>query len=231
MRPLLLLSCLAGLIAWEAGPTNAQQRPTRGEVWDLKLGAAAGTLPDEFTDYACGTNGGPPSVPLRRLERFQALPAGAGWTARGLFPLRRRAGILGQGQQFRDRDPEIFRHQDFRFPGRAVGALRRQRYARRHPHRQRSARYLARPRGGTTSCATSSPHATAARAGTASTCRPRTARRRSSAPSSSSAAARRSKVAPCAEMQTNFFRKKGQSRDRRPHRAHDRGPVRKPRAF
>jgi hypothetical protein len=71
MRPLLLLSCLAGLIAWEAGPTNAQQRPTRGEVWDLKLGAAAGTLPDEFTDYACGTNGGPPSVPLRGWNDFK----------------------------------------------------------------------------------------------------------------------------------------------------------------
>src|SRR6478672_7856477 len=71
MRPLLLVCCLAGVMAWEAGPTNAQQRPTRAEVWDLKLGAAADTLPDNFTDYACGTNGGPPSVPLRGWKEFR----------------------------------------------------------------------------------------------------------------------------------------------------------------
>src|SRR4051812_50080552 len=71
MRPLILVCCLVGVIAWGAGPTNAQQRPTRGEVWDLKLGTAVDTLPDEFTDYACGTNGGPPSVPLRGWSDFR----------------------------------------------------------------------------------------------------------------------------------------------------------------
>src|SRR4051794_17349635 len=71
MRPLLLMCCLAGVITWRVGPCNAQQRPTRDEIWDLKLGAAAVTLPDEFTDYACGTNGGPPSVPLRGWNDFR----------------------------------------------------------------------------------------------------------------------------------------------------------------
>ena len=39
-------------------------RPTRLEVWDLQLGTPLDKLPDEFIDYACGTNGGPPSAPL-----------------------------------------------------------------------------------------------------------------------------------------------------------------------
>ena len=39
-------------------------RPARLEVWDLPLGAPVEQLPDEFIDYACGTNGGPPGMPL-----------------------------------------------------------------------------------------------------------------------------------------------------------------------
>jgi hypothetical protein len=53
------------------GTAEAQQRPSRAEVWDLKLGAAANTLSDDFTDYACGTNGGPPSVPLGGWKDFR----------------------------------------------------------------------------------------------------------------------------------------------------------------
>src|SRR3954465_13099462 len=71
VRPLFLVVCLAGVVAWSIGNTSAQQRPTRVEVWDLKLGATADALPDEFTDYACGTNGGPPSVPLRGWTDFR----------------------------------------------------------------------------------------------------------------------------------------------------------------
>jgi hypothetical protein len=49
----------------------AQDRPSRIEVWDLKLGTALADLPDEFSDYACGTNGGPPSVPLAGWKDFR----------------------------------------------------------------------------------------------------------------------------------------------------------------
>ena len=67
----LRAACLAAaLIA--CGAVRAQQeRPGRVEVWDLKLGTAVAALPDAFTDYACGTNGGPPSVPLAGWSDFR----------------------------------------------------------------------------------------------------------------------------------------------------------------
>ena len=49
----------------------AQERPTRTEIWDLTLGTTADKMPDAFTDYACGTNGGPPSVPLKGFGDFK----------------------------------------------------------------------------------------------------------------------------------------------------------------
>jgi hypothetical protein len=71
MQRLLLVTCLAGFTAWSTGALQAQQRPTRVEIWDLKLGAAAETLPDDLADYACGTNGGPPSTPLAGWKDFR----------------------------------------------------------------------------------------------------------------------------------------------------------------
>jgi hypothetical protein len=65
-----------------AGTALAQDRaagPGRAEIWDLPLGAAAAALPDAFSDYACGTNGGPPSVPLsgwRDFRRCRPEPGG-----------------------------------------------------------------------------------------------------------------------------------------------------------
>src|SRR5881296_2107501 len=50
---------------------SAQQRPNRFEIWDLKLGTAVADLPDEFTDYACGTGGGPPSIALTGFRDFR----------------------------------------------------------------------------------------------------------------------------------------------------------------
>ena len=50
--------------AFAAPDNRTGDRPTRREVWDLRLGSQIEALPDEFIDYACGTNGGPPSTPL-----------------------------------------------------------------------------------------------------------------------------------------------------------------------
>jgi hypothetical protein len=50
--------------AFPAPDNRTGDRPTRREVWDLRLGSQIEELPDEFIDYACGTNGGPPSTPL-----------------------------------------------------------------------------------------------------------------------------------------------------------------------
>jgi hypothetical protein len=54
-------------------------RPARLEVWDLPLGTPMEQLPDGFIDYACGTNGGPPGMPLagwREAPRCRPEPSG-----------------------------------------------------------------------------------------------------------------------------------------------------------
>lgn len=44
-------------------------------VWDLALGAHASELPvDQFTQYACGTNGGPPSRLVTDWRQFELCP-------------------------------------------------------------------------------------------------------------------------------------------------------------
>ena len=58
-----------------AGAAAQQQSgspvPTRSEVWDFKLGTPATALPTDSDAYACGTNGGPPSVPLSGWSDFR----------------------------------------------------------------------------------------------------------------------------------------------------------------
>ena len=50
---------------------RAQDRSKRLNVWDIHIGAAASEIPDEFINYACGTNGGPPSIPLANFAEFK----------------------------------------------------------------------------------------------------------------------------------------------------------------
>jgi hypothetical protein len=66
LAPLLSFALMALIVA-----TAHAQQPTRTEVWDLKLGTKAAVLPDEFTDYACGTNGGAPSTLLNGFGDFR----------------------------------------------------------------------------------------------------------------------------------------------------------------
>ena len=48
-------------------------------VWDLELGAHATELNRrEFIDYACGTNGGPPSLPINDWTQYAMCPAEPG---------------------------------------------------------------------------------------------------------------------------------------------------------
>jgi hypothetical protein len=52
-----------------ANLAHAQQPLPR--IWDLQLPTAVGDLPEEeFVDPACGTNGGPPGLPIGSFERF-----------------------------------------------------------------------------------------------------------------------------------------------------------------
>jgi hypothetical protein len=50
---------------------KAEDRPTRLNVWDIRIGEPAAKIPDGFINYACGTNGGPPSLPLASFAEFK----------------------------------------------------------------------------------------------------------------------------------------------------------------
>ena len=69
----LLLTSMAGIavVAAASAQTPGQPLPSRAEVWDLKLGTPATVLPSGFGEYACGTNGGPPSQPLSGWGGFR----------------------------------------------------------------------------------------------------------------------------------------------------------------
>jgi len=66
-----LLAAVGSLASLVLGEAAAQQRPGRTEVWDLQLGMVVDKLPDGFSDYACGTNGGPPSRQLGGWKDFR----------------------------------------------------------------------------------------------------------------------------------------------------------------
>ena len=51
--------------------TSAQNRPTRLNAWDIHIGETAAEIPDGFINYACGTDGGPPSIPLRNFTELK----------------------------------------------------------------------------------------------------------------------------------------------------------------
>ncbi len=82
MRPhpsVVFAGTIFGLVWASAAYAAPADRPVRLEVWDLQLGSRVEALPDEFVDYACGTNGGPPSLPLegwRDFRRCRAEPTG-----------------------------------------------------------------------------------------------------------------------------------------------------------
>ena len=53
------------LIILGAACGHADEPPRRADIWSLKLGTPAASLPiKDFIDYACGSNGGPPQLPL-----------------------------------------------------------------------------------------------------------------------------------------------------------------------
>lgn len=68
-----LLVCIAQLALWLAPleALRAQDRPNRLTFWDIHIGDAASEIPNAFINYACGTNGGPPSVPLTGFAEFK----------------------------------------------------------------------------------------------------------------------------------------------------------------
>jgi hypothetical protein len=73
---LRFFGCIVALTSLIGAPgtpfaQGAGDRPVRHEVWDLQLGAKVADLPDDYVDYACGTNGGPPSTPLTGWKDYR----------------------------------------------------------------------------------------------------------------------------------------------------------------
>jgi hypothetical protein len=71
MKTLHLAGCVAVIFAWVAPAAYSQAPEKRYTVWDIHLGDTASTIPDEYVNYACGTNGGPPSRPLPNFTAFK----------------------------------------------------------------------------------------------------------------------------------------------------------------
>jgi hypothetical protein len=74
-----LTATLLALVGAAMAVATAAERPLRLEVWDLHLGTSVNQLPDAFINYACGTNGGPPGLPLagwRDFRRCRPEPSG-----------------------------------------------------------------------------------------------------------------------------------------------------------
>ena len=67
---LIAAATLAG-VPGTALAQGADERPTRREIWDIQLGAKVADLPDDYIDYACGTNGGPPSTLLTGWKDYR----------------------------------------------------------------------------------------------------------------------------------------------------------------
>ncbi|MFO1183542.1 MAG: hypothetical protein U1E56_01990 [Bauldia sp.] len=75
-----VLALTAALGVAFASSALAQKRPGRPDFWQVKVGSKAADLPsDGFVDFACGTNGGPPGLPLKgpaEFARCRAEPTG-----------------------------------------------------------------------------------------------------------------------------------------------------------
>ena len=50
---------------------------TRQTLWDLQIGLPAAEQPHDLQEYACGTNGGPPSLPIGGFADYATCPAEA----------------------------------------------------------------------------------------------------------------------------------------------------------
>ena len=70
-RMILFLLAIFSILSISGASVAAEEPLRRLEIWNLQLGIRANQLPDEFVDYACGTNGGPPSRALTGWSDFR----------------------------------------------------------------------------------------------------------------------------------------------------------------
>jgi hypothetical protein len=139
-----MLRFRAGLV----GPGRAdpaQDRPTRLNVWDIHIGEAASEIPDGFINYACGTDGGPPSVPLKNSTEFKKCRSDANDCTRSISSMT-TSSSTGRALSTSSRDQDVRRHDGVRIPGRGLGVVRRRGAGQgRAPGHPPAAAIVARP--------------------------------------------------------------------------------------
>ncbi|HTJ59171.1 MAG TPA: hypothetical protein VL418_16655 [Devosiaceae bacterium] len=75
--PAFLAMMTTASLIW---PAVAARYPVQGDVWKIQLGQPTTAIPEGFADFACGTNGGPPSQPLSGWSDFMTCtPEANGW--------------------------------------------------------------------------------------------------------------------------------------------------------
>ena len=70
----LPLALLGIVLALGLATQEAVAQRTAAHIWDVALGTPVGDLPPEFMITACGSNGGPPTLPLMGFEQFALCP-------------------------------------------------------------------------------------------------------------------------------------------------------------
>lgn len=72
------VSAVAALLVLVAAtPSQALERPTRKNIWDIEIGTHVRDLVDsEYQEYACGSNGGPPGALIDGWSDFAACAPG-----------------------------------------------------------------------------------------------------------------------------------------------------------
>ncbi|HVW91598.1 MAG TPA: hypothetical protein VHB74_03235 [Devosia sp.] len=87
----LAAAALPAAAAAQQGPAAAPEAPAAGgrapamsnfgaveppfTIWDVKLGAPVSQIPDaDIVNVSCGSNGGPPSLPLKNFSEFAKCP-------------------------------------------------------------------------------------------------------------------------------------------------------------
>jgi hypothetical protein len=71
MRHYLLLAAFAAFSVAVTTAPHADELTRRYTIWDIHIGEQAAAIPDEFVNYACGTNGGPPAIRLKSFADFK----------------------------------------------------------------------------------------------------------------------------------------------------------------
>ena len=74
-HPVHVLVAILGIVAALVLGADGALAQSRTRIFDIEIGTLAGALPqEEFVEPACGTNGGPPSLPLAGFESFGDCP-------------------------------------------------------------------------------------------------------------------------------------------------------------